>query len=92
MLVVFTGRVSPVLDIIVVILGLLGDAASEEAFALLGDNVGNVAALGLEVLFHFAGFIFSTIVLKHRVTGEFSDRVKHTDGLHLAAVHVHADL
>ena len=52
MIVVVTGRVSAVLDVIIVILGLLSDATGKKAFALLGDNVGDIAAFGLEIVFH----------------------------------------
>ena len=92
MLMVITGGVAAVLDVIVIIFGFLGDATSEEAFALLSDNVGNVAALGLEVVLHHPGLIFAAIVLEHRIAFEFAHTVGNADGLHLAAVHVHADL
>ena len=92
MLMVVTGGVSAVLDVIIVILGLLGDAACEEAFTLLGDDVGGVAALGLEVVFHHLGLIFAAVVLEHRVTDQVAHCVGNADGLYLAAVHVHADL
>ena len=52
MLMVVTSGIAAILDVIIVILGLLGDATREIAFALLGDNVGDVAALGLEVVLH----------------------------------------
>ena len=52
MIVVVTGRVSAVLDVIIVILGLLSDATGKKTFALLGDNVGDIAAFGLEIVFH----------------------------------------
>ena len=92
MLVVVTGGVATVLNIIVVVLGLLGDAAGKVTLALLGDNVGDVTALGLEVVFHHPRLVLATLVPEYRITGEIADGVEHTHGLHLAAVHVHADL
>ena len=89
---VVAGGVAAVLDVIVVILGLLGNAAGEIALALLGDDVGNITALCLEVVLHYAGLILAAIVLEHRFASQFADAVKDTDGLDLAAVHVHADL
>ena len=67
-LMVITGGIAAILDVVVIVLGLLGDTASEEPLALLCDNVGNVAALGLEVIFHDARLVLAAIVLKHRRT------------------------
>ena len=89
---VITSGVTAVLDVIVIVLGLLGDAAREETLALFGDNFGDIAALGLEVVLHHLGFIFTAVVLENRIAFEFTHTVGNTDGLHLAAVHVHADL
>lgn len=92
MLMVITGGVSAILDVIVIILGLLGDATRQEALALLGDNVGDVSTFGFEIVLHHLGFIFTAIVLENRISHEVPDAVGDADGMNLAAVHVHADL
>ena len=92
MFVVVTGGVTAVLDVIVVVLGLLGDAAGEVALALLGDDIGDVAALRLEVVLHLPGLVLAAIILKDRSAGELTHTVRDADGLHLAAIHIHADL
>ena len=89
---VITGGIFSVLDVIVVVLGLLGDATGQVALALFGDDVGDVAALGLEVVFHHARLIFAALILEHGLAVELTHTVKNSDGMNLAAVHVHADL
>ncbi len=65
---VITGGIAAILDVVVIVLGLLGDAAGKKALALLCNNVGDEAALGLEVIFHDARLVLAAIVLKHRRT------------------------
>ena len=89
---VVTGGVAAILNIIIVILGLLGNTACQEALALLGDDIGDVATLGLEVVLHYLGLILTAIVLEDGVALKLAHAIGHTDSLHLAAVHVHADL
>ena len=66
MLMVITCRVTAILDIVVVIFGLLGNATREETLALLGHDVGDKTALGFEVVFHQPRLILTAVVLEHR--------------------------
>ena len=89
---IITSGVTAILDVIIIVLGLLGDATREEALALLGDNIGDVTALGLEVVLHDARLVLTAVILEYRHTREIAHTVRHTDGMHLTTVHVHADL
>ena len=88
-LVVVAGGVASILDVILIVLMLLGDATGEVAIALLGDNVGDNTLLGLEVESHLLRLVLAAGVGKHWLALELAHRVGHTHGMHHAAVHVH---
>ena len=92
MVMVVAGGIAPILDVVLIILHLLGDSACEVAFTLFGDDIGDIAFPGFEIVAHCARLIFTAVILEHWFLLEVPHTVKYTHSMYLTAVHVHADL
>ena len=81
MLVVLAGGVFAVFHEESSILGALRLASGEVAVLLLGDDLGDVSPLGLEVILHGLRFIFARFILEHGGGGELPYGVEHACGV-----------
>ena len=75
MFVVITGRIAAADHVQGVVFALLRAPGGNVAFALLGDYVGDVSFLCLEVIAHGFGFVFLPAVFEERIAKLLSDRV-----------------
>ena len=89
MFVVVAGGVFAVLHVVGVVFHLLGLTACEVAFALLCDDVGDVAATCFEVVLHGFRLVVAALVFKDGRALDFANRVGTSDGINRAGVHVH---
>ena len=72
-----------------IVVHLLCTTGSYESLSLLGDHIGNIPFLGIEVITHRFRFVLLITILKQRVTELFTDRVETELGKHQAAVQAH---
>ena len=92
MIVVVACGVAAVFHIIVLPLALLCVSAGEESLALLGDHVGDIAALALEIVAHGAGIVGGAPLLEYGGADHRAGRVFGAHGVDLRFVHVEFDV
>ncbi len=89
---VVAGGVFAVLDEECAVLHLLGRAALQVTLALLRDNIGDEAALRLEVVLHGLGLVCAALVGEHGVAAPRPEAVNTPLGEDRGAVHIHLDI
>ena len=82
--------VAPVLDIVVLTLGLFSLATGQEPLTLLGYDVCDISSFRTEIITHRTGLVGSTPLLKHRHTLHLPYAVLTPACIHLAFIHIEA--